>query len=152
MQEGYLSPANTSRIHGVKKNALGLRSSVHHQATELEDIQIVKELGRNVITGSGIAWSICVDVITLLGHGPIRPRTMVHKLTAFVISPSLSPPAIIQAVVYCAPRKCPGFGSGSGCPGAKLSPGKYNADPFRNAPLRSIQITMRRKRPPSPNE
>lgn len=88
MQEGYLSPANTSRIHGVKKNALGLRSSVHHQATELEDIQIVKELGRNVITGSGIAWSICVDVITLLGHGPIRPRTMVHKLTAFVISPS----------------------------------------------------------------
>lgn len=145
--EGYLTPAAITHIHGVKGNALGLRSSSHHRATELEDIQIVKELGQNVITELGIAWSIRVDVITELGRGPIGARSMVHRESE--ISSSFSVP---PATDYCAPRKWPGFGSGSGCPGAKLSPGKYNVDPFRNAPLRSIQITMRRRSPPSPNE
>lgn len=58
MQEGYLSPATTGHIYGVKGAALGLRSWAHHRAPELEDIQIVKDLEQDVITALGIAWPI----------------------------------------------------------------------------------------------
>jgi hypothetical protein len=89
--EGYLTPAAITHIHGVKENALGFRSSSHHRVTELEDIQIVKELGQNVITELGIALPICVDVITFLGRGPIGARSMVHRES--VISYSFSVPS-----------------------------------------------------------